>query len=181
MEKWENKVEIEKLLGRFTIQFSKLEYGLVILCALTENDIINYQNYIEKYLKLSFGDKRDLLKEYIKDNLCSIYPNWININAEIGKVNELRRHLVHGIGFSNLFNPEFKTVVTKSSKIDHKIFNKSDLLKIIGQVAEINTGADGICGNFNTQFTRQRIRFHNLTCDQDKKIIYMNNDLSVGV
>jgi len=181
MEKWENKLEIEKLLGRFTIQFSKLEYGLVILCALTESDIINYQNYIEKYLKLSFGEKRDHLKVYIKNNLSPIYPSWKSINAEIGKVNELRRYLVHGIGYSNLFHPEFKTMVAKSSKIDCKSFNKSDLLKIIGQVIEINTGANGICGNFKTQFTSQRIRFHNLTCDQDEKITYMNNDLSVGV
>lgn len=176
MEKWKNKVEIEKLLGRFTMQFSKLEFGLFFLCALTENDMINYQNYIEKYLKLSFGDKRDYLKEYIKNNLSSIYPTWTNINVEIGIINELRRHLIHGIGHSNLFQPEFKTMVSKSNKIDYKSFNKSDLLKIIGQVAEINTGANGICGNFNTQFTSQRILLHNLSCNSEKKIIYMNND-----
>jgi hypothetical protein len=57
---FENDRKFKEAIGAFIIAFSELEFGLAILCTLTEFDPRNKDKFLSKYIGYSFEQKRTL-------------------------------------------------------------------------------------------------------------------------
>ena len=100
---FKNGKEFKELIGAFIIAFSKLEFRLVFLCAMTEFDLRLNDTYINKFFGYSFDLKVKQLTEFIDEHLVEIKPVWDKLKTEIGQLNRERRFLAHG--FMNYYLP----------------------------------------------------------------------------
>lgn len=171
-----NDKDFKEAIGSFIIAFSKLEFGLVFLCSMTEFDIRQKDNYITKYLAFSFEQKVKHLTNFIEENLTEIKPIWDNLKVEIGQLNRERRFLVHGFMTYYLPKEEITTYARENGKIVERNQTLSEIKEFTNRLNHLNTGNNGIAGEFHTLFTKIRINKWNDLVNDNNKIVYSVNN-----
>ena len=173
---WKNDKNFKEAIGSFIIAFSELEFGLVFLCSLTEFDIRKKNEYVTKYLGFTFERKIQHLTDFIFENLDELTPIWKKIKNEIGQLNRERRFLVHGFMTYYLPHETITTHVKENGKITTKKQTLDEIKGFTDRLRHLNTGENGINGEFHTQFTKARIDKWNDIVNDDNKIIYRVNN-----
>lgn len=172
--------DFKEAIGAFIIAFSELEYGLAIICTLTEFDLRKKDTSYLKYLGYSFELKVKTITEFVNKNLIELRQIWDDIKIKIGNVNRERRFLAHG--FHNYFLPKdhISTRIKENGKIVEKKQTLPDIKKLINQLHHLNTGENGINGEFYIAFTTLRIDKWNALVNDDYKMVYSVNSKIVS-
>jgi hypothetical protein len=131
--------KLKELVGEFIIQFSQVELYLTILCQVTTHPTQEYEGFIY-YFGKDLSIKREVLKTFINDHLMAIKDEWTKINAELGDLNEHRRHLIHGIGLLGLTTTKIHTQILKSKLIKSSIYDLTDLEKLTSRLHHLISG-----------------------------------------
>lgn len=171
-----NDNEFKQAIGAFIITFSELEFGLVFLCSMTEFDIRKKDEYITKYLGFTFERKMQHLTDFISENLIELTPVWEKLKNEIGQLNRERRFLVHGFMTYYLPNETITTLVKENGKVTTKKQTLEKIKEFTNKLHHLNTGENGINGDFHTLFTKTRTDKWNDLVNDENKIIYKIND-----
>jgi len=171
-----NDKNFKEAIGAFIIAFSELEFGLVFLCSTTEFDVRKKDEYITKYLGFTFERKMQHLTEFISENLEELKPIWESLKNEIGQLNRERRFLVHGFMTYYLPRESITTYIKENGKLTTKKQTISDIKSLTNRLHHLNTGVNGINGEFHTLFTKTRINKWNELVNDKNKIIYKVNN-----
>lgn len=178
MDILKNDKEFKQAIGAFIIAFSELEYGLVFLCSMTEFDVRRKDEYMVKYLGYTFDKKMQILTEFIKQNLTELKPIWEKLKIEIGQLNRERRFLVHGFMTYYLPNETITTQVKENGKVLTKKLTLKEIKGFTNRLHHLNTGKNGINGEFHTLFSKTRInKWNDLVNDKNKIIYRINNEI----
>lgn len=170
---WINDKDFKEAIGSFIIAFSELEFGLVFLCSMTEFDVRKKDKYIAKYLGFTFERKMQHLTDFISENLDELKPIWERLKNEIGQLNRERRFLVHGFMAYYLPNETITTHVKENGKLTTKKLSLTEIKRFTNRLHHLNTGENGINGEFYTLFTKTRIDNWNEFVNVENKIIYI--------
>lgn len=173
---WKNDKDFKEAIGSFIIAFSELEFGLVFLCSMTEFDVRKKDEYIIKYLGFTFDRKMHHLSEFISENLEELKPVWQKLKNEIGQLNRERRFLVHGFMAYYLPHESITTQVKENGKLTTKKQTLAEIKSFTNRLHHLNTGENGINGEFHTLFTKTRIDKWNELVNDNNKIIYRVNN-----
>jgi hypothetical protein len=176
MDIFKNDKEFKQAIGAFIIAFSELEYGLVFLCSMTEFDVRKKDEYVVKYLGYTFDRKMQILTEFIEQNLTELKPIWEKLKIEIGQLNRERRFLVHGFMTYFLPNETITTHVKENGKVRTKKLTLNEIKGFTNRLHHLNTGENGINGEFHTLFSKSRINKWNDLVNDNNKIIYRINN-----
>lgn len=171
-----NDKEFKQAIGAFIIAFSELEFGLVFLCSMTEFDVRRKDEYVTKYLGFTFERKMQHLTDFISENLNELTPIWEKLKNEIGQLNRERRFLVHGFMQYYLPHETITTHVKENGKVTTKKQTLEEIEGFTNRLHHLNTGENGINGEFHTLFTKTRIDKWNDLVNDDNKIIYRVNN-----
>lgn len=175
---WKNDKDFKEAIGGFIIAFSELEFGLAFLCALTEFDPRQKDKYLVKYIGFSFEQKVRLLTDFINEHLVEIKATWDKLKEEIGHLNRERRFLAHGFMTYYLPHENITTYIKESGNIVTRKQSLTEIRALINRLHHVNTGKNGINGEFHTLFIKTRINAWNNLVNDDAKIIYrMNNEI----
>lgn len=177
---WKNDKNFKEAIGSFIIAFSELEFGLVFLCAMTEFDLRQKDKYITKYLGFAFEKKVEHLSTFIEEHLTEIKPTWDILKSEIGQLNRERRFLVHGFMSYSLPHETITTHVKESGKVITENKTLEEIKNFTNRLHHLNTGENGINGEFYTLFTKTRINKWNELVNDDNKIIYKVNNIVIS-
>jgi NADH:ubiquinone oxidoreductase subunit D len=172
---WKNDKDFKEAIGSFIIAFSELEFGLVFLCSMTEFDVRKKDEYITKYLGFTFEKKMQHLTDFISEYLEELKPIWEKIKIEIGQLNRERRFLVHGFMTYYLPHESITTHVKENGKLTTKKQTLEEIKSFTNRLHHLNTGENGINGEFHTLFTQTRINKWNDLVNNENKIIYRVN------
>lgn len=165
-------------LGLFNVEFSKLEFGLLDLCTMTSEHFPAYKPRYIDFIGDSLEKKRKKIKYHLKENLPDLLKEWTEINVEIGLLNDERRHLVHGVGQAYLFHESISTYVKKKDKVEKKEYTVKNIRSLTNRVAHVNTGKNGICGEFYFKMKTAVIDLYNESVpNKDKKVFRVNNEI----
>jgi len=167
--------EFKEAIGSFIIAFSEFEFGLVFLCSMTEFDLRYSHNYFTKYLGYSFEQKKKHLNDFIKDQMPDIKPIWDKIIKEIGELNRERRFLAHGFMSYGLPKETITTHVKENGGMATKYQTVEEIKGYTNRLQHLNTGENGINGEFHTLFTLTRINKWNSIVNDTSKIVYKVN------
>lgn len=159
MDIFENDNKLKKSIGAFIIAFSGLEYGLAVLCSWTDFDL--RQRDLTKYLGYSFDQKREVIKNYVYQYLPNLKDTWDKINIEIGEINKERRFIAHGFIDYYLPNDNISTYIKDRGKVVSKKQSPEIIDNLTSNIYKINTGKNGINGEFHINFIRDRIDLWN--------------------
>lgn len=171
-----NGKDFKEAIGSFVIAFSELEFGLVFLCSMTEFDLRQKDKYVTKYLGYSFEQKVRHLTDFIDEHLTEIKPTWDKIKNEVGQLNRERRFLVHGFMSYGFPKETITTFVRESGQVITKKQTLAEIKSYTDRLHHLNTGENGINGEFHTLFTKSRIDKWNRLVNDNSKIIYKVND-----
>lgn len=175
---WKKDKEFKEAIGAFIIAFSELEFGLVFLCSMTEFDVRKKDQFITKYLGVTFERKLQHLTDFISENLSELKPVWGKLKNEIGQLNRERRFLVHGFMTYYLPRETITTHVKENGKVTTKQQTLEEIKGFIKRLHHLNTGENGINGTFHTLFTKTRIdKWNDLVNDENKIIYKVNNEI----
>ena len=163
-------------IGQFSISFSKLEDGVSELASFSIEDIRYWEVRYEEVYGLNLGVKRDLVKKFIKAELPKLYPEWQDINTEIGELNHHRRHLIHGTGNSYLFREPITTIIKSKNELERATYSISEIRALTNRIGHVCTGDNGIQGHFSTKFKTAAINWHNSRKEPHQRIIYKVNN-----
>jgi len=169
----------KEAIGAFVIAFSEFEYGLVFLCAMTDFDLLRHENYIVKYLGFPFEKKLRHLTEFISEYLKELYPTWAKIKEEIEQINTERRFLVHGFVMYTIPREKITTHVKIGSRVLAREHTVKDIRKLTIRLQHLNTGKNGIRGEFQTLFISLRFNKWNLLVNDEFKLVYENNGITL--
>lgn len=172
---WRNDKEFKEAIGSFVIAFSELEFGLVYLCSMTEFDPRKKNEFITKYLGYNFDRKIQHLSEFISEYLEELMPIWEKHKIEIGQLNRERRFLVHGFMSFYLPNESITTRVKENGMVATKDLTLAEIKSFTNRLQTLNTGENGINGEFHTLFTKTRINKWNDLVNDDNKVVYSVN------
>jgi hypothetical protein len=165
---WKNDKDFKEAIGSFIIAFSELEFGLVFLCSMTEFDVRKKDEYITKYLGFTFERKMQHLTDFISENLEELTPIWENIKNEIGQLNRERRFLVHGFMSYCLPHESITTHIKENGRLTTKKQTLVEIKSFTNRLQHLNTGENGINGEFHTLFTKTRInKWNDLVNDEN--------------
>lgn len=160
-----------KVLGEFLKKFSEMETSLVAYCS-----IIKYLTYcqegFDEFSPLPIGERLKYISKFINENLAILKSDWEKTQQKINRVNEDRRHLIHGIGRTSLYADTITTQVPKKGKTVSKEFSIEKIRKIIDDIEHICTGDNGVQGEFRNKFCIARYDLYNDTAGTTPKIIY---------
>jgi len=170
-----NDKDFKEAIGAFIIAFSELEFGLAFLCSMTEFDLRLKDNYVIKYLGFSFDKKMLHLTDFINENLEEIKPIWDTLKVEIGQLNRERRFLAHGFMTYYLPHETITTHVKEKGQVVTKNQTLTEIKSFTNRLQHLNTGENGINGEFHTLFTKTRINKWNKLVNEDTKIVYRVN------
>ncbi len=178
IRKFQNSESFKTAIGSFIIAFSKLEFGIVFLCSMTEFDIRRKDEYLLKYMGFAFEKKLDHLSSFIKENIPELITIWTALRDEIGKLNSERRFLIHGIQQYVLPNESISTHVKQNGKIVSKEFTVNEIKSLTNRINEVCTGRNGITGEFHTLFTKTRVNEWNKLVIEEHRVVYkVNNEI----
>lgn len=175
-----NDQEFKHAIGSFIIAFSELEFGLAFLCSMTEFDIRRKDEYIVKFIGYTFEKKLEHLSNFISEQLTELQPIWEDLKIEIGVLNRERRFLVHGFMSYGLPKETITTHIKEGKKITSKTHTIKEIKDFTDRLYHLNTGKNGINGEFHTLFTKTRINKWNELVNDDNKIIYKINNIIVS-
>ena len=167
--------DFKEAVGAFIIAFSELEFGLGFLCSMTEFDLRHKDSYIPKYLGLSFEQKIRHLSEFIDSYLSEISQIWGNIKMEIGVLNRERRFFAHRFMSYSLPHESITTHVKEKGQIVTKRQTLEEIKSYINRIHHLNTGKNGINGEFHTLFTKARVNKWYSLVNDEAKIVYRVN------
>ena len=174
---WKNREDFLKAVGQFTVEFSILEFSLLELCAFTVADLPNCKSKYIDFIGLSFENKREVLKKFIKNETPQLSSEWEKINCEIGEINYERRHLIHGIGASYLFQEIIVTYVKTNGVIDSKEYKVADINKLTNRIRHVRTGDNGVAGIFDSKFKTAAVNAYNNKQTTTKKMTFANDGI----
>lgn len=173
-----NDKDFKEAIGAFIIAFSELEFGLAFLCSTTEFDLRFKDKHLPKYLGFSFDQKMKHLSEYIDEHLLEFKPTWSMLKVEIGQLNRERRFFAHGFMLYSLPRETITTHIREKGKITTKNQSLQEIKSLTSRLRHLNTGKNGINGEFHTEFTKARINNWNELVNDDAKIVYrVNGDI----
>ena len=175
-----NDKNFKEAIGSFIIAFSELEFGLVFLCSMTEFDIRPKDKYITKYLGFTFEKKVQHLTAFIEEHLIEIKPTWEILKSEIGQLNRERRFLVHGFMSYALPQETITALVKEKGKVTTKNQTLEEIKNFTNRLHHLNTGENGINGEFHTLFTKTRINKWNALVIEDNRIIYKVKNIVIS-
>lgn len=175
-----NDKDIKEAIGSFIIAFSELEFGLAYLCSMTEFDLRLKDNYLVKYMGFSFDQKMRHLSDFINEHLSEIKAIWEKQKEEIVKLNRERRFLAHGFMIYYLPHETITTHVREKGEIVTKNQTLQDIKSFTNRLHHINTGDNGINGEFHTLFTKTRINKWNELVNDEVKIVYRVNGVIIS-
>ena len=161
--------ELKEAIGAFVIAFSELEFGLALLGTLTESDVSKSNSYLLKHMGNSFKEKTKVIDEYIKEDLNELQEIWQDIKVEIGQLNRERRFIVHGFIQYALPKENVKTYIKESKKLIEQTHTPDSLKKLTTRLHYLNTGEQGINGNFWVAFRLARINKWNKEVEKVKR------------
>ncbi len=167
--------DFKEAIGEFIIAFSQMEFGLVFLCSMTEFDFRKKDMYVTKYLGFSLEKKLEHLTDFIKEHLNELLPKWNELKTEIGKLNRERRFLAHGFMTYYLPNENITTIIKEKGEIVSKNQSIEEIKSYTNRLQHLNTGKNGITGEFHILFTKTRIDKWNDIVNNENKIIYTVN------
>ena len=175
---WKNDKDFKEAIGAFVIAFSELEFGLVFLCTMTEFNLRQKDKYVTKYLGFAFEQKVKHLTEFINEHLAEIKPTWDTIKQEIGLLNRERRFLVHGFTSYGYPRETITTFAKESGQVTTKKQTLSEIKSYTDRLLHLNTGDNGINGEFHTLFTKTRIdKWNRLVTDENKILYKVNSEI----
>lgn len=177
---FQNDKEFKQAIGSFIIAFSELEFGLAFLCSMTEFDIRKKDDYVIKYIGFTFEKKVEHLTNFINEHLEEVQPIWAKLKTEIGVLNRERRFLVHGFMDYYLPNETITTHIKEQGKVTTKNQTLEEIKDYTNRLYHLNTGKNGINGEFHTLFTKTRINKWNELVNDNNKIIYKINNIIVS-
>ena len=172
---FEKDKKFKEAIGAFIIAFSMLEYGLAHLGTLTELDPRKRNHYLIKYIGNRFERKVKILTEFIDENLTELKPIWHELKDKIGQLNRERRFIVHGFNQNFLPNESITTHIKEGKKLSNKNLTIDYINELTNRLHDLNTGKNGINGEFHVLFTKTRINKWNELVNDDNKIVYRVN------
>ncbi|MBL7838103.1 MAG: hypothetical protein JNM67_11345 [Bacteroidetes bacterium] len=177
-EVYKKDIDFKVAIGEFVIAFSKLEFGLNSLCALTEFDIRKKDEYYIRYMGFPFEKKLEILESFIEENTPELKVTWDMLKSEIKSINSERRYLIHGIHNYSFPKETIQTFVKRKKVIVPKKFSLRDIKSLTNKIYEICTGKNGITGEFNSDFTKVRVnQWNQLVLDKNKIVFKLNNKI----
>ena len=179
MELYKNDKLFKESIGAFIIASSEMEFAITSLCSILGEDPRFHQQQFIDIFGMTLTDKRELVGKFIKTHLPELKKDWININVEIGQINADRRRLVHG--FTQYFLPQeyIETFVKnrKSGIVEKKRFTIGDIKLLTNKIHHINTGKNGIIGEFHTKLFIARINLWNEKVEPTLRMVYNVNNV----
>lgn len=172
---FENDKKFKEAIGAFIIAFSELEYGLAYLGVMTEFDLRKRNNYLLTHIGYSFENKVKNVTCFIETQLPELKPIWDIQKNKIGQLNRERRFIAHGFSSYSLPHESITTHVKEGKKLSKREFDLKTINKLTNELRHLNTGKNGINGEFHTEFTKLRINKWNELVNDDNKIVYTVN------
>jgi Txe/YoeB family toxin of Txe-Axe toxin-antitoxin module len=166
----------KEAIGEFTIAFSQMEFALSQLSALT---VIQHSEFnLLANIKLSLSKKRKEITKCVKSDAIQLYSIWEDLNQRIGKMNEERRYLMHGIAQYSLSDKTIEVFVPTKNNLNVKHLIPEDIKEFNQKIYHLTTGVDGVNGEFYNKFKTARINKWNEKLSDEKKMIYkVNNEV----
>jgi hypothetical protein len=174
---FETDKNFKEAIGAFVIAFSKVEYGLAILCSLTEFDLRKSNLAFVDCIGLSLENKLKRISEFIKSDLPELTNIWEDIRNKIGNLNEERRYIIHGIHNWPLPKDTIRSRIKKGKEIKEKRHSVDDIKKFTDQLHHIETGKYGVNGEFYNLFTKARVDYWNHLVSDKHKILFKANGI----
>jgi hypothetical protein len=145
---------------------------------MTEFDLRLKDNYVAKYIGFSFEQKNRHLTEFIDEYLADIKPIWDKLKMEIGQLNRERRFFVYGFMSYSLPHETITTHIKEKGHIITRRQTIDEIKSFTNRLHHLNTGENGINGEFHTLFTKTRInQWNTLVNDEAKIICKVNGDI----
>lgn len=173
---FETDKKFKEIIGAFMITFSKLEYGLSFIGVLTEFDLRKREENLPTHIGNSLENKIRNITNYIENNnLIELKEIWDIKKNKIGQLNRERRFIAHGFASYSLPRENITTHIKENKKLVKRKFKIETLKRLKNELNELNTGKNGISGEFYIEFSRQRINQWNNLVNEENKIIYKVN------
>ena len=172
---FKNDKDFKEAVGEFIIAFSELEYGITCLSIMTEFELTKKDTYFIEHLAYSFEKRVKLLTAFIDNHLSKLKPIWDELKQEIGTINRERRFLAHGFFSYSLPNEHVYTHIRENGKIVEKKLTVAEIKALTQRLHKLNTGTNGINGEFHILFTKTRVNHWNNIVNDSHKITYTVN------
>jgi len=176
----ENDKEFKEAIGAFIIAFSELEFGLAQLGTMTEFNLQKKDSYLIRHMGYSFSQKVKNLTDYITEHLAEIKPIWDDLKKEIDELNRERRFIAHGFIQYFLSGETKTTYIKEGKKLTSKKHDIKSIKVLTNRLHHLNTGKNGVCGEFHSLFSKTRVDKWNELVNDDFKIVYRMNNIVVS-
>ncbi|AEV32350.1 hypothetical protein Oweho_1353 [Owenweeksia hongkongensis DSM 17368] len=163
--------EFKEAVGAFVIAFYELEFGLVFLCSMTDFDIYNRDYYLKKYIGMSLEQKRNVISDFIKEQMPELTEVWKSINSEIGQLNKDRRYIAHGFMSYHIPSENISTYIREKGVINERLLTVKEICTLTKRLYKVNTGENGVNGEFHVLFAKTRINKWNRVVNDKYKIV----------
>lgn len=171
---FERHKDFKEAIGSFILAFSELEFGLGIICSFTEFNLLTREQTLPTYLGMNLENKKKTITDYIQKYEPEIKQTWDKINGEIEFLNKQRRYIAHGIE-SVYVNDSLRAIVKVGQRLEEKQLTIEEVKKWTDLLHRVNTGNNGIIGEFHLDFVRRSINRWNRYVIEDYRIIYTVN------
>jgi len=168
---FERHKNFKEAIGSFILAFSELEFGLGIICSFTEFNLLTREQTLPNYLGQTLENKKKIITDYINQYEPEIKPTWDKIKSEIEFLNKQRRYIAHGIE-GGYVNDSLRAIVKVGQQLEEKQLTLEEVRKWTNRLHHVNTGDNGIIGEFYLDFVRRSINRWNLYVIEDHRITY---------
>jgi hypothetical protein len=156
------------------LAFSELEFGLGIICSFTEFNLLTREQSLPTYLGLTLENKRKTISDYIDKYEPDLKPTWDKIKSEIEFLNKQRRYIAHGIEQVYVADT-LRAIVKVGQRLEEKRLTIEEVKKWTDRLHHVNTGDNGVIGEFYLDFARRSINRWNKYVIEDYRITYTVN------
>jgi hypothetical protein len=160
----------KEAIGEFTIAFSQMEFALSQLSALTVVKQCEYD--LLANIRLPLHKKRKQITKCVKSDAVELHSIWDDLNQRIGKMNEERRYLMHGIAQYSLSDNTIEVFVPITNGLETKHLTPADIKEFSQKIYHLTTGVDGVNGEFFIKFKAERINKWNDKLPEREKMVY---------
>lgn len=177
MTLYERHKKLKEVIGSFILAFSEMEFGLGILCSMTEFNLLEREQTLPRYLGMTLEQKKKTITDYIDKYEPEMIATWSEIKTEIEFLNGQRRYIAHGIERVYV-NDSLKAIVRSGQKLDEKTLTIDGVEAWTSRIHHVNTGKNGIIGAFYTEFVRRSVNRWNNYVQNEFRIVYrVNNEI----
>ena len=174
----ERDKKFKEAIGEFIIAFSELEYGLAVIGSFAELDLLTKEENLLNHIGFPFEKKTKHITTFISKYIPELSPIWTKLNIEIGQINRDRRFIAHGIQQYFLPNESITTHIKEKNKIVKRTLTLSEIEGLTNKLHHLNTGENGINGEFHTLFLKHRFDKWNELVNEKFRILYsVNNEV----